>query len=823
MNMRGRMLVSKSNTRKPYNVGLGTCLIVCLVLAFAVGCSIWGCGFGDPGTDSKQSEDVSAIHVAPAGEAADPVDYLPESQPVSPGVVLQVGLQDAESGLGLVEGRIGYSWSLPGGSWSRREVLEIAGYAARLVVPSDTLGVTLEASAKGYATSVVTLKSRNWVAPVIPMFKRAVARIELVDSLRGKPLPSLQVDIEPVDDPVPADGPRVMRWTCSEQTGSAGLVECALAVGDYVIKVEGEGGVPQLIQRVSIRSGSRNEFRFVLEKWLPFVSGRVIESSSGNPVLGAVVMFAGKAIAVDADGGFELELSPRQFALIPHMQVRAVPPASRSDLSEGSALCRWHDETLTIALPPRRLEVEVVGFEPRNGHVKVEGHDSRRVPAANPEWVPLEGCGMMRFRLPGFAESSRGCLLRLSIDGDSPCFVRTAGLPFRDEADCRVIEWRLNSAMSSQVTVTSAKSGLPVEAATVEVLSLTMGGIEAARTARAAADFDAAKASPLTSNFAHLLKSAQTDSRGRALVSVAVRAECFIRVSHPDYEAQILPLHDGDVEVAVRLGDRLTGCVSGVVRGLDAGVIVLSPLVSDVAFGAPASVLNAKIVNGAFAIGKCAVGRYRAFATLTPGGAPQSPLIYRKLGDVDVQQCPSEPLELNYSSRRGALVRVEGDGVRVGDDIICIGEQAGVAVSAVVPAGGVIEVELPEGCYSIIRRRAFRSRFQLVEADERICVDGGAQQMRAHPKFSERSGRVRLLIRGKPVGVVSLDLAGVGALGGSIFATSTEGWLDLPVLPSKSFVLLPSRGVDHASVDLSACRWHIDIGSLGGDIEATIQ
>ena len=91
MNMRGRMLVSKSNTRKPYNVGLGTCLIVCLVLAFAVGCSIWGCGFGDPGTDSKQSEDVSAIHVAPAGEAADPVDYLPESQPVSPGVVLQVG------------------------------------------------------------------------------------------------------------------------------------------------------------------------------------------------------------------------------------------------------------------------------------------------------------------------------------------------------------------------------------------------------------------------------------------------------------------------------------------------------------------------------------------------------------------------------------------------------------------------------------------------------------------------------------------------------------------------------------------------------------
>jgi hypothetical protein len=512
----------------------------------------------------------------------------------------------------------------------------------------------------------------------------------------------------------------------------------------------------------------------------------------------------------------------RHFSQSPFGSLEVTPPRGRSDLQGEVVTIPWHTQEVTLSLGCRALEVQIVDEEGElQKSYDLHWHDMKKVPTSQPDWQPAERQGTGRFVLPKAVVEHRSCLLRLSQLGAKHRYAASRELAIRDEEGARVLVWKVPAAVSFDVKIVAQSDSSPIVGATVEALSLAIGDVAAARTSVATFDYDAAMAFPFSNNQSQLLATATSGLDGQARLVLSLSASCFLRVSHGDFATETIQWDEGRHPVTIRLKHRLSGCLTGVLRGRDEGVLMFVPAEAGIGGAAQRVTASARLKGGQFHVEDCALGAYDVY--LVEGGRKGSmpQFDYKPLGRIEALPKPGRHATLIVPDAANARVVVSSAGLRLGDDLLFVGKGGSVFTIAEVGPKGGGETRLPPGLYTMARLRPYRYRSTLTEASASLQIQPGDSVVKVEAEFFEQPGRIRLMDGQEPVRSAAFNIDGWGMYGWSLWATDEDGWIDFKAVPGRSFVLAPSSGPQDAPSPYEGKIWRIEGPCVGQSVTST--
>ncbi len=732
-----------------------------------------------------------------------------------------IRFRDDETAKSVTSGSISYRWILQADQTARHKTAFAEG-EIRLTVPSGAVKLWLDAWADGMATTTAMfdLAPKGEVELEVQLCRVASVRVEVVDAKAGSPLPGVAVRIERAlaSD---AQGSGVMQADVAITTDADGVAMSNVAVGGYRVTCEGDD-IDTALLPLTVKAGAPNVVRFQVERWTPVLRGVVVEAWSSRPVEGATVRDGGVQALTDSHGRFVLPLGMRHFSQSPFGSLEVTPPRGRSDLQGEVVTIPWHTQEVTLSLGCRALEVQIVDEE---GELResydLHWHDMNKVPTSQPDWQPAERQGTGRFVLPKAVVEHRSCLLRLSQLGTKHRYAASRELAIRDEEGARVLVWKVPAAVAFDVKIVAQSDSSPIVGATVEALSLAIGDVASARTSVATVDYDAARAFPFSNNLSQLLASATSSLDGEARLVLSLPPSCFLRVSHGEFATEIIKWDEGRHPVTIRLKHRLTGCLTGVLRGRDEGVLMFVPAEAGIGGSAERVTASARLKGGQFHVEDCALGAYDVY--LVEGGRKGGMLQfdYKPLGRMEALPKPGMQAALIMPDAANAKVVVRSESLRLGDELLFVGKGGSVfTVAEVGPKGGG-ETRLPPGLYTMARLRPYRYRSTLTEASASLQIQPGDSVVKVQAEFFEQPGRIRLMNGNEPVRSAAFNIDGFGMYGWSLWATDEDGWIDFKSVPGRSFVLAPSSGPQDAPSPYEGKIWRIEGPCVGQSVIST--
>jgi hypothetical protein len=729
----------------------------------------------------------------------------------------QLRLIDAETRELVPSGTISFRWVEIGGQ-SPRTKQSFEDGAVVLQPPPNAEGLWLDASATGTATTSLRLDLTKERTCEIELHRRTTLRVEVQSVTDGSPVPGARIGVVPKQR---STDPRcvVLQSELETTTADDGSAAVLLTVGDHDVTCTHDG-VEAPKQTVRVQSANANLVTFRVAASRSQIRGVVVEASSSAPLAGASVELLGRTERTDAAGKFTLPISPESFRNALVFSVRAEPPSARTDLHEETVNVRWHTDEVRIALGSKRLELEVVDGSGRgDDRWGLDAHDPRTVPAATPEWRPLDRIGTGRYALPVFTIQTRGCLLRATRDGEPTRYAVAQHLTVRDESQARVFVWHMPEPTELVVDALSRESGASVAGATVEVLFLALGQLETVASSRANSAYDPARAFPFGPNESQILAAAHTDASGRAVLTAPMQTDCYVRVAHADFVTKAVSLDREAKQVRVRLTPRPSACLFGTVKSRDEGVVQFVPVLAWSVPDESRKPLNAKLRNGAFAVDECSIGLYAASLVDVHMEGTKRSFDFLPLGLVEAHPRPGKSSILEVQAGTPSIVEVSGPSLRLGDHLLFLSGDRGVFVETDVGPQGRATARLREGTYTVLRMRPLGPRRSIVQATTPVDVRRSDAVVRVEPEFPERHGRIRLLRDGQPVRNTSFDIDGLGSFGWAVCATDDEGFAELAHVPAERFALVPSRAGDNAPSALAEMVWRIDGPCQGQAIE----
>ncbi len=727
---------------------------------------------------------------------------------------------DADTTTPVHAGTLSYRWVLER-EQSVRSKVTFTHSAVVLTAPQGASKLWLDALAEGMATTtaMIDIDSEGALHLEVPLFRLAPLRIEVVDANDGSPVCGATIRIVRQKAAV-ALGVGVMQADVECPTAADGMATGMVAVGNYVVACEGNWIEPTT-RPLTVKTDGLNHLKLEVERWAPVLKGRVVEAWSSRPIEGAIVQVGETTHRSDAMGRFELPLGMRYFGSSRSGTAVVQPPEGREDLNGESISFLWHTRELTVALGRQALQLQIVDGDGRS-HAgwDAEWHDINETPTNRPNWRQLERCGPDRFVLPESVQKTRDCMLRFSQQGTGGRYVSSRQLAIRDEDSCRVLVWPVPMENLWTVNVVSRQNGLPVEGATVEVLSLVIGDLAAARRAVATAGYDAASAFPLSNNQAHLLGVARSDASGKAMLKLSIHGSSFLRVSHKDFATETVKLDSSSVPLTMRLTSRPSGCLKGNLLGRSSGTLMFVPQTNAAKATEPRTTVSVRLKEGLFSIEDCALGTYTAY--LIDGGWKGALALfdYTLLGQVDAVAMPGNHVTLRVPEVSSAKVIASSEDLRGGDELLFRHSNCSILIEVQVSPSGSAEARLPPGLYTIARVRPYHYRSIVTEAVASLEVHPGDSIVKVAPAFRQQSGRVRLMDGTEPVRGVEFGVEGFGHHGWSLWVTDEDGWIDFSAVPGRSFVLKPSPDLQNEPGPYHGKIWRVEGPCIGQSVNA---